>query len=204
MGTFGMLVAGATLAPVADAQEQVRQAIIDQDVIFRQLLEVVLAFEGGKVEDADDYGRTAYGIRQKSYDSWRAEHGLPPQDVWSISPAEVEKIYFEKYFQPTASGRLAMPLALVHFDGGVHVGIRQQTAFLARGIKAECGYDGGGVLDDALIKAAGRCSPIQLARRLIDQRRAFYALLIERNPAKEKYRKGWNARLQKLESLLPG
>jgi lysozyme family protein len=61
---------------------------------FAAALPFILRWEGGFVDDPDDRGgRTNKGVTQAVYQAWRADQGLPGQDVRQINDQEVASIW---------------------------------------------------------------------------------------------------------------
>lgn len=114
------------------------------DTKFPEALTHVLAYEGGYVNNPKDPGgATNYGITQKVYNQWRGDpaaqavfgrgnRALPPQDVKLIGSAEVRAIYKREYWDKSRAAALSWPLALVHFDTAVNMGVGQANTILAR------------------------------------------------------------------------
>src|SRR6201986_252592 len=75
------------------------QSITSQS--FTASLPFILRWEGGFVDDPDDRGgRTNKGVTQNVYHAWRADQGLPQQDVQQINDQEVAAIYYQRYWLP--------------------------------------------------------------------------------------------------------
>ncbi len=65
---------------------------------FAKALVLVLKYEGGKVDRKDDPGgRTAYGCTQTTFDAWCGSNAVTKRDVFTITPAELEAIYHNRY-----------------------------------------------------------------------------------------------------------
>jgi len=94
-------------------------------------LAVTLKFEGGKSANPNDPGgNTMMGITQATYTANRAEHGLPPADVFQITPSEVASIYYARYWKPCAAESFVWPLDVIIFDTAVNSGVGRATEFL--------------------------------------------------------------------------
>ena len=66
---------------------------------FAAALKLVLAYEGGYVNDPRDLGgETNKGITQRTYDSFRLSQQLPKLTVKNITDAEVANIYYNQYW----------------------------------------------------------------------------------------------------------
>ena len=83
---------------------------------FAAALPFILRWEGGFVDDPDDRGgRTNKGVTQAVYQAWRADQGLPGQDVRQISDEEVASIYYERYWLTAKCDALRSKLDLAAF-----------------------------------------------------------------------------------------
>jgi len=91
---------------------------------------VVLAFEGGAVDDPHDKGgRTNRGITQRTYNGWREDKGLGVADVFLMGEEESSEIYRTLYWWPAA--KLEWPLSFVVFDCSVLFGPSRANEWLA-------------------------------------------------------------------------
>lgn len=166
-------------------------------------LPFILRWEGGFVDDpADPGGRTNKGITQKVYDGWRRRQGLATQDVKSIADAEVRAIYETDYWMPPRCDLLEDPLDLVQFDTAVNMGVGRAIRFLQSA--AGCGVDGD--FGPGTQRAVSGCDHGELVAKYCDTREAYYRKLVVKNPALNKFLKGWLNRLNALrkEVGLPG
>lgn len=140
---------------------------------FATALTQVLRYEGGFVQDPDDPGgATNRGVTQGTYDSWRRRQGLPVRPVREIGNEEVSAIYREDYWFKSGADKLPMPLALVHFDTAVNMGVGAANALLA-GAKGD-------------------------TAAYLDLRRERYQKIIQARPTSAKFLKGWLARVESL------
>ena len=90
---------------------------------FGASLPFILRWEGGFVDDPDDRGgRTNKGVTQNVYHAWRADQGLPQQDVQQINDQEVAAIYYQRYWLPAKCDVLRSKLDLAAFDTAVNMG----------------------------------------------------------------------------------
>lgn len=84
----------------------------------------VRKFEGGNSDVAGDRGgRTGRGgITYKTYNAYRDRKGLPRQDVFKISDAEINEIYRMEYWNPVRGGQVPAGEDLVLFDYAINSG----------------------------------------------------------------------------------
>ena len=146
------------------------------DTDFRTALARVLHYEGGYVNDPDDPGgATNKGVTQKTYDQWRDAQGLPRRSVRDITDVEVEDIYYGDYWLKSGADKLDMPLALIHFDTAVNMGVQRANQFLAASNGDTTAY--------------------------LDARTAKYQQLAVANPTLSKFLGGWLHRVDSLRKL---
>jgi lysozyme family protein len=152
----------------------------------------VLEDEGGKDDDpADHGGRTAFGILQREYDAWRKEQGLPQQDVWKISEAELRTIYHDEYWMPYCDS-LPTGVDYLYFDLAVNGGPHRATLMLQRALGVT--QDGRiGPITRAAIKAA---NPQSLITRFSNAKREWYRSLHQ-----PRFINGWLNRVNHVQNV---
>ncbi|MBO9361003.1 MAG: hypothetical protein J7452_02260 [Thermoflexus sp.] len=155
---------------------------------FEEAYAFVRRWEGGYVHDPDDPGgATNMGITQSTYDAWRQEKGLPPQDVRALTPEEAQAIYLEKYWASSGAATIPSPaLAMIHFDTAVNMGPGRAGEFLKR------------------VQEEGRSSPRELAEAYLDLRLNRYLEIAHRFPSQRKFLGGWLNRLRDLAEAATG
>lgn len=162
---------------------------------FPHALRLVLVDEGGLDDDPHDHGgRTAHGIIQREYDGFRARHGLPPQDVWRITPAEYTEIYHDRYWMPWCD-RLPAGLDYAFFDACVNAGPAQATRTLQRALKLRVDGFMGDVTLGRVHALAEEGDLDALIHEFCAARRAFYRALAQF----PRYGRGWLARVDHVE-----
>ena len=101
------------------------------NLIFKKALKFVLKWEGGFSENKNDYGgRTNKGITQNTYNNWLKSHGRQFKDVRSITDAEVESIYFHRYWVASGCDKMSDKFAILAFDTAVNMGVSRVQEFL--------------------------------------------------------------------------
>lgn len=133
------------------------------------ILDAILAAEGGFVDDPEDLGGTTnFGITKATLEAYRG-HPVTVEDVRNLPRAEAREIYRKNYVAPFewASGDAEFLHLLV--DSGVQHGVGRCQSWLA-----ETGHD-----YNAFLK-----------RRI-----RFYGEIITARPANAKFAKGWLARV---------
>lgn len=169
---------------------------------FPKALAFVLRWEGKLSDDPIDRGgRTAYGLTQRTFDSWLAERNAHPgRDVWTITPQEVSAIYEERYWDTCKCDQLPDKIDLCVFDASVNHGPRKSIQFL---------QGAAGVVDDGVLgpqtmraidqdKSAGRLEYLLVG--MLKAREQLYAAIVDNDPKQSRFLKGWLNRLNSLRA----
>jgi len=176
------------------------QSITSQS--FTASLPFILRWEGGFVDDPDDRGgRTNKGVTQNVYHAWRADQGLPQQDVQQINDQEVAAIYFQRYWLSAKCDMLRSKLDLAAFDTAVNMGPNRAIKILQEAVDSPA----DGVFGPATKAACDRCDLGEAMINYCDVREGLYRTFAQR-PGQDKFLKGWLNRLNALrrELGLPG
>lgn len=153
---------------------------------FEEAYAFIRRWEGGYVNDPDDRGgATNLGVTQATYDAYRRRHGLPLQDVRSITREEAEAIYREGFWEPSGAGSLPRPLGIVHMDTAVNMGLGRARQFL----------------EEAQVHHPG--DPQAAVETYLDLRLNRY-LELARDPSQRKFLAGWLNRLRDLSGYATG
>jgi len=123
------------------------------------------------------------GVTQSTYDAYRKQHGLVPQDVRNISKGEVHDIYQNQYWNASGSNKLSGPLADIVFDVAVNSGVHTAQQMLQRARQQNPGADDK-----------------TLARNIVDQQRQHYVNIANARPDKRKFLNGWMRRINDLNA----
>ncbi len=149
---------------------------------FDRALAFVLQWEGGLADDPrDPGGLTNHGISQRAY---------PDLDIRALTKEQVVEIYRRDYWTASRCEEMAIPVALVVFDGAVNHGVKQMTRCLQRAV----GVDADGVLGAVTMAAAIQAwsnSPELVLRDVCHQRLMHYTSL----RTWEIFGGGWSKRL---------
>jgi lysozyme family protein len=154
------------------------------------------------VDDPDDRGgRTNKGVTQNVYHAWRADQGLPQQDVQQINDQEVAAIYLQRYWLPAKCDMLRSKLDLAAFDTAVNMGPNRAIKILQEAVDSPA----DGVFGPATKAACDRCDLGEAMINYCDVREGLYRTFAQR-PGQDKFLKGWLNRLNALrrELGLPG
>ncbi len=101
------------------------------NILFKKVLQFVLKWEGGYVNNPNDLGgATNKGITQRTYNSWRETKGLATKDVKFINDEEVKEIYYKNYWLATGCPKMSPKFAILCFDTAVNMGVARVSEFL--------------------------------------------------------------------------
>ena len=171
---------------------------------FDRALEYVLKNEGGFVNDPNDPGgATNYGITQGTYASWRGEP-VNALDVETMSLEEAGTIYRERYWTPLGCDKLRQyPIACAMFDAGVLFGIHASatSAQQASMFMLPEGLVVDGKIGVKSIAALDLVQPQVFLPGFRHMLRQRVNRIIELRPTSERYRDGWNARIDRYPDL---
>lgn len=133
---------------------------------FDRVMEFVLRWEGGYVNDPDDPGgETNFGISKRAN---------PDVDIAHLTEEGAKAIYLERYWDPIDGDHLPWPLCLAAMDFAVNSGVPRVASTVKR-LKAHSGEE--------------------LAYELTAERMGFLLRLAENRPTMRKYVRGWMNRV---------
>jgi lysozyme family protein len=178
------------------------------DALYEHALAVVLAHEGGYVNDpVDPGGATNFGVSLR----WLRKvglldldgDGLPDgdldldgdidvDDIRQMTREDAAKLYRLHWWDRYGYGDFHLTIATKVFDLSINMGARQAHKLLQRACRA-AGHD---LADDGVIGPITRAAVADVpAERLIlpfrSEAAGFYRSLIAARPAFVKYRNGW-------------
>lgn len=160
--------------------------MITQD--FRRALAFALQFEGGWANLKEDAGGpTMKGVTQASYNRYLSDKGLPLHSVRTISDAELNDIYLNRYWVPATTGR-SWPLNAACFDVAVNHG-KDNAVWMLAEAKKRVSAD-----DKDLVRS--------VALAMCDVRVEFYRDIIRRRPSQIIFWRGWKRRADALRELV--
>lgn len=177
----------------------------------------ILRAEGGFTSDPKDrahYGKATDG---KKWDCYCTNRGITQatlsdylnrqatiDEVKNLSEALAREIYEKRYVTDPRFHMLPAIIQPAMIDAGVHSGPRRSGIFLQQVLNA-AGYgplsvDGAvGPATRAEAEKAAKVMKGWLVNGLVEQRRMYLEALIAKDPSQERFRRGWMARLAKLE-----
>jgi lysozyme family protein len=160
---------------------------------FAKAISVVLAHEGGFVDDKDDPGgATNYGISARY---WREEHGekLTPDQMRALTReqaiAEYQHAWWDRY---GFGGIRDQALATKILDMAVNMGAEQATLILQRSLN-ELGnhVTVDGTFGPRTLHATNISDSTRLVGKLVVHQSDFYRGLARSKPAMAKFLVGW-------------
>ena len=147
---------------------------------FEQIIEKVLAHEGGYVNDPDDPGgETKFGIAKRSN---------PDVDIKNLTKEDAKKIYYDKYWTPARVAQAPSQLKHIYFDMVVNFGQRGAVKVLQQAAVAkghQIAVDGG--IGPNTLKAIKN---VEL-ERVRSYRVLKFANIVIKKPSQEKFWFGW-------------
>jgi lysozyme family protein len=180
------------------------------DSNFTQTLNYILEVEGGvSNHSADLGGYTNKGITQASYNTWSQANGRTPQDVATLSNAQVADFYYNDRYTPSGAGNLPYPLSLVVMDLSVNYrgpGDAQQFLNQALGRPYTTSYkeDPSAIAEAVNRLKSGQETAQSLALKLIDLKEAEHKSNVAKNPSQAVFLEGWLNRVQRMREIVKG
>lgn len=163
---------------------------------FKKCLKLVLASEGGNVDDPDDPGgRTSRGITQREYDSYRKTHAGLPSDVWKAPDDAVADIYKLSYWQPW-SPQFPDGVDYIFFD----ISVLSGPVRAAKWLQGALGVPVDGHIGIVTLTALAQAKPKDVITTMTTLRAANYHDLVDDNPKLAKYLKGWLSRTNRVQA----
>lgn len=155
------------------------------DERFLRAVEVVLAHEGGYVNDpADPGGETKYGISKRSY---------PSLDIANLTREDAIAIYYRDFYSKYGYGRLNdEAVATKVFDMAVNMGpatahrlLQEALVFLGFPVDVD------GILGPQTLMAVNRADPKRLLQVLRWRAAERYFHIAEHRPQMRAFLLGW-------------
>ena len=170
----------------------------DADARFRACIDIVLAWEGGHVNDPRDHGgETNFGIADRA--DGKAD-GMADLDrdgrgdvrIADLSRAEAVEVYRAQYWHAVRGDDLPAGVDLAVFDLAVNSGVRRAILTLQRA----AGVATDGKIGPVSMLAVRAAQPAALAERVCAQRLAFLMGLSQWNI----YGRGWGRRVADIRA----
>lgn len=156
-----------------------------EDERFQKAIAVVLAHEGGYVNNpADPGGETKFGISKRSY---------PNLDIKNLTRDQAVEIYRRNWWDRLRLGELQdTDVATKVFDLAVNMGAGTSVKLLQRALRAVGRtVTADGVMGPQTIAAVNAAEPRALLAALRAEAAGHYRLLIAKNPKLAVFEQGW-------------
>jgi len=176
-----------------EGKEERKEEIMEEDLDFSPILADTLRLEGGRRVDSD--GLTNNGIRQPIYDSYTKLKKLPQKSVDELNWGETSSFYKDEFYDkvkdlPTKN------LKGVAFDFAVNAG----TPTAVKNIQSIVGSKADGIIGKKTIasinKFIAKNGEDALVRGILQSRVEHNYKVIEADPSKAEYERGWNNRIE--------
>ena len=156
---------------------------------FADCLPIVLASEGGFVDDPQDAGgATNLGITLETLSGWFG-HPATIAQVQALTPVAVAPIYQADYWNAAHCGEWPTGVDLMVFDEAVNQGVGRAI----RALQAAVGVAPDGAVGPTTLAAARAADPSATVDAIAAGREAFYRSL----PTFPRFGKGWLARVRR-------
>ena len=159
---------------------------------FADCLPLILASEGGFVDDPQDPGgATNLGITLNTLSGWLGRLASLAE-VKALTPATVAPIYRADYWNAAHCGACAAGVDLMVFDEAVNQGVGRAI----RALQAAVGVAADGAFGPATLAAVKAADPAATINAIAASREAFYRSL----PTFAHFGKGWLARVARTQA----
>jgi lysozyme family protein len=160
---------------------------------FEVCLPVILASEGGFVDDPQDPGgATNLGVTLATLSSWLGRTATIAE-VEGLTPVAVAPMFLARYWNPSHAGDCPAGVDLMVFDEAVNQGVGRALCSL----QAALGLAVDGAFGPATQAALDAGDAVCLIRRLAANREAHYRAL----PTFPRFGRGWLARLERTKAV---
>lgn len=158
---------------------------------FNDCLDIVLSFEGGYSDRADDPGKTTnLGITIAELARWRG-HPVTKEDVANLTRAEAALIYRAVYWAPMQCDVLPSGIDLAVFDCAVNQGVGRAAKWLQSAAKVTV----DGQIGPRTLAAVNAAEPARLLVEFMALRMNGYGSLAKLFPT---FGLGWSRRLMTI------
>ena len=169
---------------------------------FEEIIEVVLAHEGGFVDDPDDRGgATNWGVTQAVWEDF-LEDEFTSEDVRNFSREQAIELYREEFWKPSQAEKLPEEIREVYFDMCVNHGQRNAVKILQTAVNVKGGslvVDGG--IGPNTINASENLSlsDVQIERSGFYWNLVFVGSFYGKRNRQQKFIRGWIRRCFNLK-----
>ena len=161
------------------------------DPVFDRAIAIVLAHEGGLVDDpADPGGLTNFGFAENE------NRDLTPSAIRSMTRDQAVIRYRDRFWAPYRWRDLPDPIAIKTFDISIDQGAAPAIKNLQRAVRSADGVvlEEDGVLGDRTVEAVIGCAAPVLLAALKSEMAAHYRLIAAARAGDAKFLNGWLAR----------
>lgn len=156
---------------------------------FAACLPIILASEGGYVNDPHDTGGpTNLGVTQATLSAW-LKRPATVEEVKALTPEAVAPIYEASYYRASGADACPAGVDLMVFDMAVNQGAGRAT----RSLQAALGMTSDGIAGPATRDRAAHCDPVATIHTIAVDREARYRALA----SFPRYGTGWLNRLSR-------
>ena len=169
---------------------------------FEEIIEVVLAHEGGFVDDPDDRGgATNWGVTQAVWEDF-LEDEFTSEDVRNFSREQAIELYREEFWKPSQADKLPEEIREFYFDMCVNHGQRNAVKILQTAVNVKGGslvVDGG--IGPNTINASENLSlsDVQIERSGFYWNLVFVGSFYGKRNRQQKFIRGWIRRCFNLK-----
>lgn len=162
---------------------------------YSRAMKIELTFEGGKDDDPiDPGGRTNQGVIQREFSAWLLRSGKTPRDVFTMTDAERDAIYYQNYGAKIHFDELPPGVDVVMLDGAINSGVSQSIKWAQRALN----INADGVLGTVTLqRIMDHPDHDQLIEGILYRRMAFLRSL----KTFYHFGGGWTARVNKLKQI---
>lgn len=169
------------------------------------MIDDILRREGGFVDHpADRGGPTKFGITIKTLSNYIGRAALT-RDVQDLSDDVARDIYEKNYYVGPRIDRLPDAIQPFIFDSAVNHGPRRAIKFV-QSVVNQAGYDPALSVDGAMgpnTRRGAEWAQHEMGdvflEALLEERRNFYRLIVERQPSQKVFLNGWMNRVKEFE-----
>jgi lysozyme family protein len=163
---------------------------------FQACLDVVLAEEGGFVDDPADPGAaTNLGVTQASWQTWVGKNRpVTVADIRALTVSDVTPLYEQVFWGGTHAAYLPAGVDLATFDWAVNSGVRRGN----QGLQEALGVAQDGLVGPTTINAASASPAADVINKICDCRAAFYKSLPQDEFAR--FEGGWMHRVEAVRA----
>lgn len=176
--------------------------------LFEAALEFTLKNEGGFVNDPDDAGHaTNFGISAVTLSQYRKKE-ITVDDVKNLTKEEAAAIYFSFYWLPNRCSEIEQPaIAIAIFDASILFGVVTTAMYAQEAVNAAKRASGreievDGVIGRRTLTALATVDPVLFVRYFRTLLLQRIESIITKHPKNEKFRLGWNSRVDRFLNLV--